>query len=122
MTNFRVASVDGYGEKDDIALANDRAEGQKLENQTQEMVARHQAILASLEYGTSEDAKNISQIVKEMIESEVGSKSLNKSDVVWDVETISDAVTEACIILGLDDEQYSPWTTSRGFTLEISLF
>ncbi|MEG4251084.1 hypothetical protein [Microcoleus sp. Pol10D4] len=122
MTNFRVASVDGFGDRDDIALARDKSQGQILENQANERVATHAKLLDAGEYGTNSDAQNISQVVKEMIENEVGSKLVYKSYVIWDVDSIGEAVTEACICLGLGDDEFSPWVNDQGFEVEIGLY
>lgn len=122
MTNFRVASVDGYGDRDDIALARDRQQGQILENQANERVKLHERLIKAEEYGTSPDAENISVIVQKMIENETWSQLLCKSHVIWDVESIHEAVTEACIQMGLSDEEYSPWINAQGWEVEIGLF
>ena len=122
MTNFRVASIDGFGDRDDIALARDKNQGQILENQANERAATHEALINSLEYGTSSDAENISQIVKKMIENDIRSKLINKSHIIWDVDSISEAVTEACISLALGDDEYNPWVNDQDYEIEISLF
>lgn len=122
MTNFKVASVDGFGDRDDIALETDRQQGQILENQANERAATHQKLIAAGEYGTSSSAENISEIVKKMIETESWSKLVYKSDVIWDVDSISEAVTEACIYLGLGDDEYSPWVNDQSSEIEIGLF
>lgn len=122
MTNFRVASVDGFEGRDDIALARDKAQGQIVENQANEKAATHEALINSLEYSTSADAENISQIVKKMIENEIGSKLVCKSHIIWDVDSIHEAVTEACIHLGLGDDEFSPWVSDQGYEIEIGLF
>lgn len=122
MTNFRVASVDGFGDRDDIALARDKNQGEILENQANERAAIHERLLDAGEYATSNDAENISEIVRKMIENEIGSKLVYKYQVIWDVDSIHEAVTEACIRLGLGDDEYSPWTNDTGFEIEIGLF
>lgn len=122
MTNYRVASLDGFGDRDDIALERDKQQGQILENQANERAEIRQRLLDAGEYGTSDNAENLSEIVKEMIENEVGSKLVYKSNVLWDIDSIHEAVTEACITLGLGDEEFSPWTNDNGFEIELGLF
>ena len=52
-----------------------------------------------------------------------GSMLGNKSDVFWgEIESISEAVNEACIIEGLDEDCYSPTIRLDGFEYEISLY
>jgi hypothetical protein len=120
--NFRVASVDSFGDRDDIALARDRAQGQIRENQADQRLFFAESLLrATTEYGTSDSAENISEIVLSMIRNEVYSKTLLKAHIVWDVDSIWEAVNEACIRLGLGDDEYSPWTNDLGNKLEITL-
>lgn len=114
MTNFRVASVDGFGDRDDIALERDKNQGQIKENQADERAIHHQALIDSCEYGTSSEAQNLSEIVEKMILTENYSQLLLKSHVIWDVDSISEAVTEACIRLGLSDEEFSPDLNDQG--------
>lgn len=119
--NFRSVSTDGCGDRDDIALARSVAEGTILENQAKDRAKISQAVDAAREYGTSSQAENISEIVCKMIERECWSKLVLKSQIIWDVETISEAITEACIVLGLGDEDFSPWVNDCGDQIEISL-
>lgn len=121
MTNFRVASVDGYGDRDDIALARDRSQGQILENQANEKAKTHQRLIEAQEYATSGSAKNISTIVQEMIADEKYSMLCLKSHIIWDVESISEAVTDACVQLGLGDDEFSPHINDLGCEIEITL-
>lgn len=121
MTNFRVASVDGYGDRDDIALARDKAQGQAKENQANERAEMHQRLIEAQEYGTNSAAENISDIVQKMIENQVYSKLVLKSQVIWDVESISEAVTDACICLGLGDDEFAPYVNDQGNQIEITL-
>lgn len=119
--NFRSLSTDGYGDRDDIALARSVAEGTIIENQAKDRAKISQAVDAAREYGSALEAENISEVVRKMIESECWSKLFLKSQIIWDVETVSEAITEACIVLGLGDEEYAPSVHDQGNEIEISL-
>lgn len=119
--NFRSLSTDGYGDRDDIALARSVAEGTIIENQAKDRAKISQAVDAAREYGSALEAENISEVVRKMIESECWSKLFLKSQIIWDVETVSEAIAEACIVLGLGDEEYAPSVHDQGNEIEISL-
>lgn len=122
MTNYRVGSVDGFGISDDKALEMDKFQEQIRENQANEKFEHYQKLTEADEYGDGDKAENISEIVKKMIEQERYSKLTCKSHVIWDVDSIHEAVTEACIRLGLGSEEFAPWTIDKGFEIEIGLF
>lgn len=112
-------SVDGFGDRDDIVLAREKSQGTIRENQRNEEAQRHARIADAQKY--SEDGEPITRIVKRMIERESYGALLLKQDIRWDVETLSEAVTEACIQLGLSDEDFSPSLVDQGHEVEIRL-
>lgn len=121
MINFRSQSVDGFGDRDDLALERDRQQGQIRENKARELAELDEAVDRAREYGTSSDARPITQIVREMLEGERYSRLLLKSQVIWDADSISEALTEACIQLGLSDEEFSPTYHDQGNEIDIRL-
>ncbi len=126
MTNFKVASVDGYGDRDDIALERDRQWENRPPNgytRWEDYHADEALKLNSTTYGTASTARPIAQIVEEMIKGECYSKLILCSDVIWpdDEYTIHDAVDEACIQLGLDSEEFSASIHDQGHEIEIRL-
>lgn len=119
--NFRVASVDGFGERDDIALARDKQSPSLWESEKRELAGLDKAIANATTYGTASDAQPITQIVQEMLERECYEKLMLKSEIVWNVGTLSEAVNEACIQLGLSDEDFSPSFHDLGNEVDIRL-
>jgi hypothetical protein len=119
--NFHTQSVDGVGDRDDIALARDKQQGQIVENKEKERFETIEKIALAESFG-DEFATPLSKIVEKMIESEVYSKLLIKQEVFMDFETISEALTEACIQLGLPDEEFSPSLHCTGHEVEICLY
>jgi hypothetical protein len=109
------------GDRPDILLAQDRSLSQIRDTQERERLDAMDRLNAAQEWGTSEDAKPITQIVKEMIQRKCWGKLVLKRHVIWDVETISEAVTEACIALGLGDEEFSPSLHDQGCEIQITL-
>ena len=122
-SNFRVASVDGFGERDDLALERDRAyENRPPQGYTrwEDYEADEKARKNADSYGTSSKAKPISKIIEEMLENECYQKLLNKSEITWDLE-LAEALTEACIQLGLSDEEFAPSIHDLGFEIDLRL-
>lgn len=103
-------SVDGYGDRRDIADAKDFGDAARIAERKRIELTQSEAALdrAVSEWGWASSAQPITEIVLEMIEAECYSIQLLKSEVIWDVESISEAVTEACIQLGLSDEEFAP--------------
>lgn len=119
--NHRDQATDGFGDRPDIALANDIAEGQIRENLAKQEFEKHKAILDASAYGTASNARNISDIVSEMIEEGCYDKPVLKSQIIWDVETLSEAVNLACIKLALSDEDFAPSINDNGFSINLRL-
>jgi hypothetical protein len=116
-----VASIDGFGDRDDIALARDKANGQITDNARKHETETHEALLKASEWGDL-NQQSIVDLIVEMLRR--GSMSMlgNKKDIYWgEIETISEALTGACIIEGLDDEYYSPSIRCEGFEYEVRL-
>ena len=71
MINFRTQSVDGYGDRDDIALERDKQQGVIVDNIRQNFLDIELVVDAACEWGSSSSAIPLSEIVREMIENEV---------------------------------------------------
>jgi len=115
-------SVDGYGDRDDIALARSRSEDRIVENKMREQYETDAAIDNASDWGDL-NQQSIVDLIVEMMRRGTASMLGNKRDVFWgEIETISEAVNEACIIEGLDEEVYSPSLRVDGFEYEIRLY
>lgn len=120
--NFRCASTDGYGDRDDIALERDKAwNNRKAPADWRDIVDYHWA--ESLETGT-----HIEEIVKSMIESDSMISCYQKDAIYFpsindygDEYTIHDAVTNACIDLGLNDEEFASYLLIKDNIVDIRL-
>lgn len=113
-----VANIDGYGDRDDIALEKDRFEGIIRDNKAKGL----QALQAEHDWG-SLNCQRIVDLIVEMIERGTSSRLGNKSDIFWgEIESISEAVLEACIVKGLDEDLFSPSIRTDGFEYEIRLY
>lgn len=105
-------------ERSDIQLAHDKAVQQARENQVRDQMQSMDLPLP--QYGGS-DATPITQIVRDMIQNNQMRSLWFKQQVAWDVETLSDAVDEACISLGLSSEDYAPFANVSFDQIEICL-
>lgn len=114
-------ATDGYGEREDMALARDRNWMRIQEAKERERGETDAAIARSQQWGISSTAQPISLIVREMIEQERFSRLLLKSDVIWDVKSIHDAVDEACIALCLDCDEFSANYQDKGNQIDLCL-
>jgi len=114
-----VASTDGYGDRDDIALARSRDQDQIRENQYKAWSSSP----PTPEWGDI-NQQSIVELLVQMLRRGSASSRGYKDQVHWPsgVETISEAVCEACIIEGLDEDCYSPWLKVEGYEYEISLY
>ena len=120
--NFRCASTDGYGDRDDIALARDKGwNSRKAPANWRDIVDYNWA--ESLQTGT-----HIEEIVKRMIELDNMISCYEKNAIYFpsvndygDDYTIHDAVTNVCIDLGLDDEEFAPYLRIDGNIVNIRL-
>jgi hypothetical protein len=122
MSHTAVASIDGYGDRDDIALARSRSEDLIVENKMKEQYATDAAIDAGAEWGDL-NQQSIVDLIVEMLRRGSGSMLGNKRDIFWgEIESISEAMNEACIIEGLDEDAYAPTLRVDGFEYEIRLF
>lgn len=118
-----VASIDGFGDRDDIALANDRMQGNIYENDRKFDSELHQTLLNSTSWSEDPKQKYIVDLILEMIRSGSSSMLGNKCNIYWgEIESISEAVNDACILEGLDEEDYSPSIRTDGFEYEIRLY
>lgn len=123
MRHQYVASIDGFGDRDDIALANDHQEGQLQENKAIEQYQTHKALIESTSWSEDPNQQSIVDLIVEMLRRGSSSMLGNKRDVYWGaIESISEAVNEACILEGLDEEVYSPSIRTDGFEYEIRLY
>lgn len=107
--NFRCASVDGYGDRDDIALARDKAwNNREIEKDWRDTVSYYWA-------ESPEKGEHIEIIVRRMIEKDAMHGCYEKDHIYFppvndfgEDYTIHDAVSEVCIDLGLSDEDFAP--------------
>jgi hypothetical protein len=89
---------------------------QDKQMEQEELLAR------SRKYGTSSSARKLTEIVHDMIEREVYSKKMWKCDLIWDVDSLGEAINLACIQLGLSDEEYGSTIHDQGSEIEIQLY
>lgn len=66
--------------------------------------------------------KPITEIVRELIEQEKSQCLIDSAQIEWDVESIHEAVQEACIYMGLGTEEFSPSVHFHGWECEILLY
>jgi hypothetical protein len=119
---MQVASTDGQGDRDDIALAKYRSEVQIAENKRKTLDETDAAIDRAGEWGDC-NQQTITDLIIEMLRRGTSSMLGNKSDIFWgDIESVSEALNEACISEGLDEECYAPSIRVDGFEYEIRLF
>lgn len=121
MNSHYVASIDGFGERDDIALAREKDLLQISENKDRERFEAIEAVANATVFGSSSTAEPLSKIVQQMLEKGSYQALMLKSQIVWDVDSISEALNEACIQLGLDEEEFAPHLSDQGNEVEITL-
>lgn len=119
----RTPSVDGYGDRQDIADARDFSDAARMaEYQAMLMTQSENAIdQAMTEWGTDWDAVPLTHIIADMLVKECYEKLILKSQVFWDVESVNEALIEACIVLGLDSEEYCASWTNNGCNINLRL-
>lgn len=109
------------GERGDIALERDRQQAQIRENKDIERFKTIERVANATCWANAGEGVSISTIVLEMIENEIFSRLLTKSEVFFDAESIHEAVNDACITLGLNDEDFAPSLHHMGHEVEIRL-
>ena len=120
--NFRCASIDGHGDRDDIALERDKIwNNRKIEKDWRDTVSYDWA-------ESPEKGEHIEIIVRRMIEKDTMHMCYNKNHIYFpelndfgEDYTIHDAVSEVCIVLGLSDEDFNPFLRIEGFMVDIFL-
>lgn len=121
------ASRDGSMERPDMQLAKDREHNNRPPKGYTRWDDYHadEALKANANsYGTSSAARPIAEIVQGMLEVECYLKLMLCSEVAWPEDedyTICSAVEEACIVLGLDYEEFAPTIHHLGNEIEIRL-
>jgi len=105
-----------YGDRPDIELARDISEGTKRDNHA----AKLDRISESPEWGDSE-CPPFSKVVLDLIEADRASTLFDFTVVNRDMD-LHEAINEACINLGLDEDDYSPSITFNGFEAEVRLY
>lgn len=119
-------SVDGYGDRDDMALARDRDQGRILENQTLERLKS----IPEAEYAESVyQGLPITQIVREMAQANQHRRLYYKHQIFWDVESIHDAVEQISLEaitpdgedepVAADLDWFTPHLNDKGHEVEI---
>ncbi|NJL83576.1 MAG: hypothetical protein HC890_12625 [Chloroflexaceae bacterium] len=104
----------------DFEIAQDRDWETILENKEKELDSREEALYRATEYGDPETSIPFSAIVLEMLTSGKVSRLYWVSDVNPDVDW-HEAVNEACIQLGLGDDDLSPYVRKSGPQIEFYL-
>lgn len=99
-------------------LAHDKFESQKIENRFNEYRHRDNELYEASLYSTK--GTPLSQIVLGMMQAEKFSALYYKYQVHMDMD-IHMAVNEACIQLGLSEDEYSPYLLDMGNCVEIYL-
>lgn len=119
--SYPTQETDGYGERIDIARAREKDILQITENKDSQRFQIIERVQRSSDFGTATNAKPLSSVVQEMLEQERYCQLFYKSEIQWDVESISEALNEACIKLGLDEEEFAPAWNDLGDQVEITL-
>lgn len=104
----------------EFCLEKDRQEERIRENKRLEEDRKDRALNKAKEYGTSLMARPVSIVVQEMLQNRVYRKLIWKCDIILDMG-IPEALTEACIQLGLSDEGFEAWYGDDGDQIEIRL-
>lgn len=117
MSGFQIEN-----ERDDIQLANERATCQTRENKMSDFYRD----VPTAEYGTSQDAEALDDIVLEMIDNDCPRRLLYKESVdignCIDInEAFHDAIINACVNLGLSTDSLTPELRDLGHQVEITL-
>jgi hypothetical protein len=105
MSNFRVGSVDGFGERDDIALERDRSQGQATDN----YYAKFNNPIPDAPFAKVGKGFKVSEIVKNLVQKGGGSACYFNHQIEWDVE-LEDARQEAAIDAIIPDGWDTPLT------------
>lgn len=125
--NFRVASIDGFGDRDDIALAKDRENENRPPNgytRWEDYHAAQELKANSNSWGVAAHAIPVAQQIEAMLASECYSKLFLKSEIVWPNDedyTINSALEEAATNLGLDSDDFLASIHDQGSEVEIRL-
>lgn len=105
-------------EPKEAQLAHDRFMAQALENKLNYEMKKDKELYQSHQY--NEDGTPLSDIIYPMIEKNLMKATYYKNQVCLDVD-IFEAVSIACIKLGLSSEDYSPYLLDKGLMIEIYL-
>lgn len=110
-TNYSV-SVDGFGERDDIALANDRMQGVMMDNYS----ARFNKPIPDAEF--SEDGLQAFEICKNLVKKGGGRALYYKHQLNWD---LPENVESEIAILAIEPEGWdSPVTDSENIDIQVN--
>lgn len=117
----RCYEIDGFGVSLEMANARDFKHADLME-QTRNQERRYEleALQRAGEYGVSGNARNLSEVVLEMIEQGNMRRLMWNESLILDMD-VWEAVNTACIILGLDDEMYPANLHKMGDQTEIQL-
>jgi hypothetical protein len=120
MRNNYCQDVDGFGERKDMALANDKQQEVIRANYAAQLDSSDKCI-ESEAWGTRDSkASLLSAIVANMIHEGKSHGLFHKSEIHPDMD-IHQATEEACILYGLATEDFCPELEVCGFEVEISL-
>lgn len=99
-------------------LAHDRFMAQALQNKLNEEVRRDEELYLSSQY--RDDGTPLSDLVLAMVQKNIIKATYYKHQICMDTN-IHDAVNNACILLGEDEESFSPFVHDKGMEIEIYL-
>jgi len=99
-------------------LAHDKFMAQALENRLNYEVKRDEDLYFSSQY--SKSGTPLSALVLTMVQNSIMKATYYKHQVFMDC-SIHDAVNNACIVLGEDEESFAPYLRDKGTEVEIYL-
>ena len=105
-------------ESKESQLEHDRFMAQALENSRTLEVRRDQELYLSAQY--SKSGTPLSALVLAMVQNNTMRATYFKHQVFMDC-SIYDAVNNACIILGEDEESFAPYVLDKGMDIDICL-
>jgi hypothetical protein len=99
-------------------LAHDKSMAQALENKLTFEVKRDEDLYFSSQY--SKSGTPLSALVLTMVQNNIMKATYYKHQVFMDC-SIHDAVNNACIVLGENEESFAPYLRDKGMEVEIYL-
>jgi hypothetical protein len=107
MSNFRSASVDGFGERDDIALEQDKQQGIARDNAANNL----NRILPDMPFAESGEGLKVSDIVKNLVQRGGGQALYFNHQIEWDMD-LGEAKENAALTCIIPEGWNEPVTSS----------